>query len=271
MNKKFLLLSFVFGGVLVAGQATNSASAPVQQVASALGANPAGGTTASAPPFPGTAAIPGVLQAPVSSVPLAGSIVAAPQGLPPVPGANAIPSVVGAPGVAPVATSPSASGSEAPSVDKKFLVSIDITQRALDDATAFVPVVAIDGKDRAVCFAGQKGAELPGYVIPGEQLADPASTCVVLDPVTKAVQKITDATQISGQVSTVPLQWSALKDATPQQLWFVRQQVGVCSSRDKAGKISGVGAFDLNDQNKACYLNDRVATLNDSDIVVLLK
>lgn len=155
--------------------------------------------------------------------------------------------------------------------EKKFLVSVDLVQKALDDATAFVPIFRIDGKDRAVCFAGAKGAELVGYFMPGEALSDPATTCLSMVPSTKSVQKVTDVSAISGMVSAVPIQWGVLAEIKPDQIWFSRQQIGVCSVRGADGKVSGIGSFDLVDQTKTCYLNDRVASLNDPDIVVMLK
>ncbi|CAO4844028.1 MAG: hypothetical protein CNLJKLNK_00310 [Holosporales bacterium] len=189
------------------------------------------------------------------------------------PAAQAVASGTSAANSAPAgsAGAPAANATADQSIDKKFLVPVDVVQKALDDATAFVPIVRVDGTDRAVCFAGAKGAENIGYFMPGEALADPATTCVTMVPSTKSVQKVVDPSVINGMVSTTPIQWGALSDAKPDQIWFVRQQVGVCSSRGADGKVSGVGSFDLADQSKSCYLNDRVASLNDPDIVVLLK
>lgn len=279
MNKKIGLLSVIFCGVLplFAGQATNLLPAPGgNAINGASGSGVNQGQAASpvangmAPAAPAAPATPVLTPTPASNaIP-----VVSPAGV--APAVPVVPPVAGA--VSPVspstpvaANTPTATGVETPSIDKKFLVPIDVTQKAVDDATAFVPSASVDGKERAVCFAGAKGAELPGYFLPGEQLSDPATTCVVLDPASRTVQKNVDASQIMGFVSTTPLQWSTLQDAKPDQIWFVRQQMGVCSSRDKDGKLSSVGSFDLNDPNKACYLNDRIAGLADRDIVVLLK
>ncbi|CAO5676680.1 MAG: hypothetical protein NEHIOOID_00676 [Holosporales bacterium] len=278
-NKIKITASLMLALPLLAGQ--NAPVGVVQQVLPAAQAV-AGVSTPGNPPVGAVAsALAG--NAAASAIPAAnanGAVVALPatNASTPVPvtGAPAVQTAAGATIVTnnttvPSTSAPAANTTADQSVDKKFLVSVDVVQKALDDATAFVPIIRIDGKDRAVCFAGAKGAENVGYFMPGEALSDPATTCVSMVPSTKSPQSVVDLSVISGLVSTTPIQWGALAETKPDQIWFVRQQVGVCSTRGADGKVSGIGSFDLADPSKSCYLNDRVASLNDPDIVVMLK
>lgn len=155
---------------------------------------------------------------------------------------------------------------------KIFLLNIEDSQRAFDDATGFV---AISPAKRTICFSEQGGIWKGGYVVtPSMQPGLPNTICQIINPKGGLGQAVLDVNAIKIPVATQYFGWKPGSQTNPDEWYTPNGQIptdnvyGVCTISDTGDiglAIRGV------DKPHQCVLTNRSVPLNDQSILVLVK